>query len=323
MPVLHNSSFQKSPYLPNGHFESIYPALFRKVSVPYERERLTLQDGDFVDLDWLKGGNSSLVVLTHGLEGDSHRQYVAGMANYFAKKKWDVLAWNCRSCSGEMNRSLRMYHHGEIEDFEEVLNHAQKQNNYKSIVLIGFSMGGNISMKYLGVHGNKVACNIKSCVVFSSPTDLKAGAEILDIPSNLIYKRRFLKYLKAKLEIKSQQYPGVIDLSKFKDIKVWKDFDEFFTAPMNGFANAEAFYENASAKNFMPGIKVPTLLVQAQNDPILPPSCYPIELAAKMPNLYLEMPKHGGHVGFWRPKEEFAWSESRAWEFVQKHLDTN
>ncbi len=321
MPVLHKSTFRRSPFLLNGHFESIYPALFRKVrDVNYRRERLTLSDGDFVDLDWLDNNSRHLAILTHGLEGDSSRQYVAGMARFFSEKKWDALAWNCRSCSGEMNRKLRMYHHGEIGDIGEVINHALKVRDYKNIVLIGFSMGGNISMKYLGVHGKSIPPAIKACVSFSSPTDLEAGAEILDRPSNFIYKKRFLHYLKEKLEKKNDQFPGELNISNFNHIKIWRDFDEFYSAPMNGFENAEAFYRNASAKNFMPGITIPTLLVQAKNDPILPDACYPIEICKTMSNIFLEMPVHGGHVGFWRPGEFYSWSEKRAWEFVTEQV---
>jgi len=278
----------------------------------YERERITLADGDFLDLDWLDRGSRKLVVLTHGLEGDSRRTYVLGMARIFQQNGWDVLAWNCRSCSGEMNRAQRMYHHGDIEDIGEVMAHALARKNYEAVVMCGFSMGANITMKFLGVHGKNAPEPIKAAVVFSAPTDLRAGAEILDNASNIIYRRRFLFYLKQKMVAKNQQYPGVIDLENFKKIKVWRDFDEYFSAPLNGFRDAADFYEKASAKNFMAGIAIPTLLVQALNDPILPPNCYPKDLCENHPHLHLEIPRHGGHVGFWKPGKEFAWSEERA-----------
>ena len=319
MPVIAKSTFRRSPFLFNGHIETIYPALFRKVTdVPYERERLILSDGDFVDLDWLDNGSRCLVLISHGLEGNSSRQYVAGMARFFSNKKWDVLAWNCRSCSGEMNKASQLYHHGEIGDIGEVISHTLKTKNYEKIVLIGFSMGGNISMKYIGVHGKELPSAVKACVAFSSPTDLEAGANILDHSSNFIYKRRFLKNLKIKLEHKNEQYPGSINLSAFPTIKVWRDFDELYSAPMNKFANAAAFYKNASAKNFLAGITIPTLLVQAKNDPILPIECYPTDLCNKLEKVFLEIPKHGGHVGFWRPGEQFSWAERRAFEFASQ-----
>ena len=317
MPVIKKSSYRRSPVLFNGHLETIYPALFRKINdVKYERERLNLSDGDFVDLDWLDLKSQSLVLLSHGLEGNSSRQYVAGMARFFADKKWDVLAWHCRSCSGEMNKKLRMYHHGEIGDITEVITHALRTKSYEKIVLIGFSMGGNISMKYLGINGKHIPDTIKACVAFSSPTDLEAGAVILDSPSNFIYKRRFLKHLKAKLKIKNEQFPGAIAFDQFDTINVWRDFDELFSAPMNKYENAAAFYADASAKNFMGGITVPALLVQAANDPILPEACYPYKLCEQLEKVYLEVPLFGGHVGFWRPNERYAWSEQRAFEFI-------
>ena len=122
--------------------------------------------------------------------------------------------------------------------------------------------------------------------------------------------------LKAKLEKKNDQFPNKIDIDGFSQIKIWRDFDELYSAPMNSFKNAAAFYQNASAKNFMAGITVPTLLVQAKNDPILPDECYPVSLCEKLPNVFLEMPEHGGHVGFWRPREKYAWSEIRAIKFI-------
>lgn len=258
------------------------------------------------------------MVLTHGLEGDSSRHYVMGTAKLFYQNGWDVLAWNCRSCSGEMNRAQRMYHHGDIEDIGEVVNHALQSKNYETVVMCGYSMGANITMKYLGVHGKNVPENVRAAAVFSAPTDLKDGAEILDKAENILYRKRFMYYLKKKMMLKDAQYPGVIDLNNFKKIKVWRDFDEYFSAPLNDFQDAADFYEKASAKNFMAGIAIPTLLVQALNDPILPPSCYPKELCENHPYLHLEMPRHGGHVGFWKPGKDFAWSEERALAFVKQ-----
>lgn len=317
MPLIHHSSYRRSRLMPNGHFETIYPALFRKVeAVGYERERIEMPDGDFLDLDWLDGGNRRLLLLTHGLEGSSDRHYMQGMARIFLKNNWDVLAWNCRSCSGEINRSQRMYHHGEIGDIGEVIRHALRTKDYETVILIGFSMGGNINMKYLGVHGRERPEPVRACVAFSSPTDIEAGAYMLDQASNVIYRKRFLRHLKVKMVKKNEQYPGVLDLRNFRKIRTWRDFDEYFSAPLNGFRDAAEFYQQASAKNFMSGIAVPTLLVQALNDPILPPECYPKDICEKHPHIFLEMPKHGGHVGFWHPGKEFAWSEMRALEFV-------
>ncbi len=318
MPVI-ASRFRRSPfYLINGHFQSVYPSLYRKVSgVEYQRERLTLSDGDFVDIDWLEGGHDKLLVITHGLEGNAQRQYVKGAAKLFAQHGWDILAWNCRSCSGEMNRAFRLYHHGDIDDITEVIAHAQKKKNYREISLMGHSMGGSITLKYLGINANQLPANIKSATAFSIPCDLEAGATILNEPSNKLYFNKFLSKLRVKIEHKARTFPGRLDLSNFDRIEVWRDFDEFFSAPMNGYKDAAEFYEQCSAIHFMGAIKIPTLICNAKNDPILPAECYPLDLCDKHSSLFLEIPKSGGHCGFLQPGDEFAYSERRALEFVE------
>lgn len=320
MPIINKSTYPKQPfYYGNHHGHTLIPGALRRVKdVRYERERLELPDGDFVDLDWVDKGSKNLVLLTHGLEGDSQRQYMKGMAKFFSAQNWDVLAWMCRSCSGEMNRNKRLYYHGEIGDIGEVINHALKTKKYERVVLIGFSMGGNISMKYLGVNGKNIPDVIEKCVAFSAPADLESSAAILDRPDNWLYKTRFMKYLKAKITKKTAIFPDFADLENFKKIKVWRDFDELFSAPINNFENAAAFYTDASARNFMSGIQIPTLLVNALNDPILTPECSPHELCEKHPFLFLENPTYGGHCGFPLHGMPFNWSEYRAWEFVSE-----
>ncbi|KAA3633818.1 MAG: alpha/beta fold hydrolase [Bacteroidetes bacterium] len=318
MPVV-SSKIKRSPFwLINGHFQSVYPSLYRQVDgVTYERERLTLKDGDFVDLDWQDQGNDKLLIISHGLEGNSNRQYVKGAAKLFAQNGWDILAWNCRSCSGEMNRAFRLYHHGDIDDISEVIAHAQKRKDYRQISLMGHSMGGSITLKYIGTKGNNLDKNIKSATVFSVPFDLEAGADILNKRSNKLYYDKFLSKLQPKIEYKDRAYPGRLDTSNFDRIEVWRDFDEFFSAPMNGYRDAADFYEQSSAINYIDGINIPTLACNAQNDPILPKECYPTEACSNHPHLYLEIPKTGGHCGFLQPGDEFAYSERRALEFVE------
>ncbi len=291
--------------------------MMRKVpGLVYERERLTLSDGDFVDLDWVDGGNDRLVILTHGLEGDSQRHYIRGTARLFGQHGYDALAWNCRSCSGEMNREFRLYNHGEIGDFGEVIDHALRTKPYREVVLVGYSMGGNITLKYLGVHGKNAPDVIRRAVAVSAPTDLLASAKLLDLPGNRFYRNRFMKKLTLKMSQKATQFPGRLNMAQLKDVTVWEDFDNFFSAPVNGYRDAQDFYEQASAINFMPGIKIPVLLLNAQNDPILSPECSAIGLAEKMPNLYVETPWLGGHVGFVVPRDPFTYSERRALAFV-------
>ncbi len=318
MPVIQKSSYKGPPfYQYNGHLQTILPALLRNVGgIEYERERLTLADGDFVDLDWIDNGSKNLIFLSHGLEGNSDRHYMKGMAKMFALQKWDIVAWNCRSCSGEMNLMPRLYNHGEIEDIAEVIEHIISTKSYDKIVLIGFSMGGNIIMKYLGVHGKNLPQQLYKAIAFSSPTDLKGSANLLNFPQASFYRKRFLKMLKAKMEIKARQYPNLIDIDNFNNIEQWSDFDNFFTAPLNGYKDAEEFYFEGSPNNFMGGISIPTLLVNAKNDPILSPGCFPTKRCENHKFVYLEAPQRGGHVGFSAWRKQFAWSEYRALEFV-------
>lgn len=318
MPLIRKSSYPGAPFYQfNGHLQTIVPA-FRPLKdiPPYERERLELPDGDFLDLDWIDRQSKKLVVLSHGLEGNSDRRYIRAMAKTFAGKGWDILAWNCRSCSGEMNRNLRLYNHGEIEDIGSVIAHALRTKNYEEVVLIGFSMGGSISLKYTGVNADVLPDVIKKVIAFSTPVDLGSSVGLLDQRQNAFYRYRFMRSLKAKLTEKDKQYPGVIDLSNFERVQQWTDFDEFFSAPINGYDSAQDFYYKASAIHFMNAINIPTLLVNAKNDPILSPECYPTSFCENHPFIYLEQPKEGGHVGFSLGRNTDSWAEIRALEFV-------
>ena len=319
MPLIRSAYPGPPAYQYNGHLQTIFPGLTRKVlGVNYERERLTLSDGDFVDLDWIDTGRDRLVILTHGLEGDSNRQYIRGTAKLFAQNQYDVLAWNCRSCSGEMNRAFRLYNHGEIGDFGEVIQHSLRTKPYREIILVGYSMGGNITLKYLGVHGQQLPDVVRCGIAVSAPTDLGESAGLLDHPTNRFYRNRFMKKLVVKLRQKADRFPGRLDMGKLQQVKQWRDFDEFFSAPINNYRNAEDFYTQASAVNFMPDISVPVLLLNAQNDPLLSPECSPDWLAKKHPHVHLETPLTGGHVGFQIAWDAHTYAERRALEFAQR-----
>ncbi len=319
MPLVQPSAYLGSPaYLYNAHLQTIIPSVARRVTgVLYERERLTLSDGDFVDLDWVRSNSQKLVVITHGLEGDSHRAYVLGAAKLFASNGYDVLAWNCRSCSGEINRAFRLYNHGEIGDIHEVIQHALQTGKYDDLTLLGYSMGGNIILKYLGVHGPDLPGAIRRGIAVSAPTDLKASAQLLDLPANRFYRNRFMKKLLVKIRQKAVLFPGRLIMNNLSRVKVWRDFDDYFSAPVNGYRDADDFYTQASALNFMPGITVPTLLLNAGNDPLLSPECSPVWLANGHPHIFLETPRTGGHVGFLVSRDAHTYAERRALEFAQ------
>lgn len=217
-----------------------------------------------------------------------------------------------------MNKAFRLYNHGEIGDIGEVITHALQTKSYEKVVLVGYSMGGNITLKYLGVWGNQLPDAIKAGVAISSPTDLGASAVLLDRPGNRFYRNRFMKKLVAKLTQKAARFPDRLDMTKLGQVKQWRDFDELFSAPVNSYADADDFYQQASAVNFMPGIAVPTLLLNAQNDPLLSPECSPAWLAETHPRIFLETPHTGGHVGFQINRDPHTYAERRALAFVQE-----
>ncbi|QCR23264.1 YheT family hydrolase [Pontibacter sp. SGAir0037] len=314
MPLL-SSTYRAPAYLFNGHIQTIVPALFRKVrEMPsYERERLLTPDDDFLDADWYKTGSKSLAILSHGLEGDSSRSYILGMVKALNQNGIDALAWNYRSCSGEPNKLLSSYHLGASDDLNFVIQHALKTGKYTTLYLLGYSAGGNITLKYLGEKPELVPQEVKRAAVFSVPVDLKSSAQRIPV----IYTRRFLKTLGKKLEQKSEMFPGQVDLSNFSLYWSFPEFDNRYTAPLHGFKDAEDYYSRVSSRQFLPQIKIPTLLVNAQNDPFLGSACYPVEEAAQSTHLYLETPAQGGHVGFAEDfRKDVYYSERRAIEFL-------
>jgi predicted alpha/beta-fold hydrolase len=318
MPLVPVSTYTPVWYLFHRHLETIVPSAFRKVPGEYTRTRLELPDGDFVDLDWMKSSaskNENLAIISHGLEGNSTRHYSKGMASYFSQRGWDAVAWNCRSCSGELNRLARFYHHGDTGDLGSVVQEAIRLG-YKNIVLIGFSMGGSFALKYLGEQGQNVPREIKGAVGFSVPCDLPTGGRIMDDPGNSFYRNRFLGKLKKKLAEKSKLYPSDIDVTKLAAISSFEEFNNCYTAPLHGFRDSDDFYSQASCKSHLANIAVPSLLVNAANDPLLTPECFPVEIAKASKYLYLEIPQRGGHVGFALGGLKENWMEVRAFEFV-------
>ena len=315
MPLI-SSSYPTPPlYLFNGHLETIVPSMFRKVEGSYVRERLELTDGDFLDLDWMQGHSNKLIIISHGLEGSSERHYSKGAAHYFYERGWDALAWNCRGCSGEMNRLPRFYHHGATEDLAAVIDHAV-QKKYSHIALVGFSMGGSMSLKYLGERKGQFPAEIKATVAFSVPCDLGDSARELDKPNKKFYLNRFLKKLEKKIRSKSTRYPELISVEGIEKINSFRMFDNRYTAPLHGFADADDFYQKASSRQYLSTIQIPTLIVNALNDPFLPESCYPFDIARTHEHLHLETPERGGHVGFSLAGKKESWMEVRAYEFI-------
>jgi uncharacterized protein len=301
--------------LRGGHRATIYPTLFRQLGEPeVHRERLELPDGDFMDLDWSPRQQNRLAIIGHGLEGESSAKYIRGMSLALRKRAWDTLAWNCRGCSGEPNRLLRSYHSGVSDDLGHVVDHAISKD-YQEVALIGFSLGGNILLKYLGEQGASLHPEVKAGVAFSVPCDLSSSSLRLGEWDNKIYMARFMDGLKNKVIQKNKVFPGKLDLSGIEKIKTFAEFDDRFTAPLNGFTDARDYWTRASSKPHLHKITVPALMVQALDDPFLPSACFPRKIAEKSRHLSLETPPHGGHVGFVSRGQEY-WSETRCAEFL-------
>lgn len=304
-------------YLFNGHLETIIPSLFRKITdVFYIREKIDTPDGDFLNLDWSKVGSSKLLIISHGLEGDSERHYVKGIVKLFNSNKIDVLVWNNRSCGGDINLKPILYHHGASYDLDTTISYVLKNHSYEDIYLTGISMGGAQTLKYLGEKGQDLPFEIKRAAVFSTPCNLLSSATTLKFRHNTFYRNRFLEKLKVKIRAKAVQYPDLIDLELLETVTDFDSFDTYFTAKLHGFKDAEDFYKTVSADNWMPFIAIPTLVLNALNDPLLGPECYPIKLAEKMKELTLEIPKRGGHTGFIVRGQEFTWAEYRVQQFL-------
>lgn len=325
MPLIAPSSYKPPIRLWNGHLQTIIPSLFRKVEVPYVRERIETPDDDFLDLDWCyaDGVSKPLVILTHGLEGSSTSQYLAGMVRHLTQHGFDCLAWHYRSCSGEMNRQKRFYHIGETGDLHFILQHALSKG-YQTVYLMGFSAGGNVTLKYLGEHGEKTLNpTIKKAVVFSVPVDLMGSARRLEQWDSLVYNHRFNRTLKRKVLAKAAAMPGAFPIQAVKKARSIREFDNLFTAPMNGFRDVTEYYTRSSSLQFIPNITIPTLIVNAKNDPFLSPECFPEALGRELPTVWMEFPEQGGHCGF--PPQTGGiqgtyWSEERALQFLTNQI---
>lgn len=319
MPIIHTSSYRPPCFFGNGHLQTIYPSLMRRMEYGfYDRERIETSDDDFLDIDWARAGNDRIAVLSHGLEGNSHRPYMAGMAKMLNKHGWDAVAWNYRTCSEEMNRQLRFYHNGSTDDLGRVIEHVLGPGVYQSLALIGFSLGGNLSLLYLGSQAKTLDSRIEKAIAFSAPCNLRSSATELARPINKLYMKQFLDTLHEKINRKQAMLPGLINDDDFQSIRNFKDFDDRYTAPIHGFKDAEDYWTRCSSGQFLPMITVPTLIVNAKDDPFLADGCYPVEEASSSKYVYLETPASGGHVGFIQfNKEHRYWSEQRAMEFLE------
>ena len=320
MPLIQNSDYRPPLFLLNEHWETILPALVRRPErLIYSRERIFTPDDDFLDLDFVFQDNNRIVILSHGLEGHSDKYYMRAMARRFLENNWDTLSWNCRSCSEDINLKPTLYHHGATQDLSTVIDHTLNLG-YSQILLIGFSLGGSLVVKYLGEYGKDISKKIVGGIAYSIPCQLGSCAKKLSEPQNSFYLNRFMKKLKTKIHIKAKQFPAIFDVAGIDEIKSFYEFDTRYTAPLYGFNAAEDFYNYASAGNYIQGISIPVLLVNSLNDPMFPDDCYPVIDAKSHDYFYLETPDRGGHLGYWNPFTKNNWAEDRALQFVDQIL---
>ena len=321
MPVLKNRYFPPLRFR-NYHISTIYAAKFRRVSpVSQTRERVELEDGDFLDLDWsysFYGTSKKVLVILHGLEGNAQRPYILGLAYYFNQNGWDVAALNFRGCSGEINRLYKSYNAGASSDLDLIISHIISKSKYQSLALNGFSLGGNLMLKYLG-EGNKLPPQLKAAVAISAPCDLHGSLKKLEEPKNRIYSGRFVKNLKEQLYLREKHFPENLLKEQILKCKDLFSIDDLYTSKAHGFVNALDYYQKSSALQFIPNIRIPTLLINAKNDSFLSATSSPVTLAEKSSYFYLEMPTHGGHVGFLQNKKQ-TYTEERALEFIESSL---
>ncbi|WP_405384620.1 YheT family hydrolase [Maribacter sp. LLG6340-A2] len=317
MPLL-NSSYHPSLFFKNGHLSTIYAGLIRKVNdVEQIRIRITLPDSDFLDIDWSYASSPSkkLVIVIHGLEGSAKRAYIKGSAKTLTEGGYDVCAINLRGCSGDANKLYKSYHSGATDDLQAVIAYILQLNEYDSLYLHGFSLGGNLLLKYLGEKRN-LPPEIKGAVAISVPCQLADSLYQLLQSKNALYARRFKGNLLKKLKQKQQLFPELIADHDIKKIKTLKDFDDIYTSKAHGFKDAMDYYTQSSSLQFLQDIKVPTLIINALNDSFLGPECYPVDIAKSHKYVFLELPKYGGHVGFHGANNQ-TYTERRTLEFIK------
>lgn len=320
--------FRPAAWLRGPHAQTIGGRLLRRPTLPrFERERIELPDGDFVDLDHAHpsalGPDAPVVLLMHGLEGSARRGYAINTYRELARHGVRAVGLNFRSCSGEPNRNARFYHSGDTGDIEHVLRLLAARYANVARGVIGFSLGGNALLKLLGELGEAAQPLVSAAVAVSVPYDLGAGADSLDrTRMGRFYATRFVKSLIAKADAKAAMLEGTCDLERIRSARSFREFDDAATAPIHGFADADDYYTQSSAQHYVPDIRVRTLLLHAADDPFLPDAFFPHAQVAANPHLQAVVTPTGGHVGFiegppWAPT---FWAEETAAGFLAATL---
>jgi predicted alpha/beta-fold hydrolase len=297
--------YRAPAWLPGGNLQTLYPALLaRRPAVAYRRERWDTPDGDFIDLDWTENQDSGLrieerplLVLFHGLEGSSRSHYARALMHAVIARGWRGVVVHFRGCSGTLNRLPRAYHSGDSAEIDWILRRLRTQHVDGPLLAAGVSLGGNALLKWLGEQ-REVACPVvHRAAAVSAPVDLHAAGRALGQGFNMLYTNNFLATLKRKSLAKLRVHPGLFDKTQLLASRTLREFDDLVTARLHGFAGVDDYYTRASSKPHLAHIKVPTLLLNARNDPFLPAVVLPVpgDMSAA---ITAEFPETGGHVGF-------------------------
>jgi uncharacterized protein len=326
-----HTAFKPAWWLSNPHLQTIYPVLFRKVPSPatYRRERLLTTDKDFIDIDFCGEGDKPLIILLHGLTGSSQSGYIKGLQHALLKQGFRSAAMNFRGCSGQSNDRARCYHSGETEDIQFVYETLRQREPDTPLAAVGFSLGGNVLLKWLGEQGQSV--NLFAAVAVSVPLLLGVCATKLDKGFAKFYRGNLLQELKAYMDIKLQHLQGIGQTEEADKVKQLGDlsginsfwqYDDRVVAKLHGFDDVYDYYRRSSSRHCLKSISVPTLLIQAVDDPFMTSEVLP-ELDEMSAQLQLELTQHGGHVGFITggvPFKPQYWLDQRIPEFLLGHL---
>jgi predicted alpha/beta-fold hydrolase len=315
--VITSSTFRPAWWLPGPHLQTLYPSLFRTRSAPrLARQRLELPDGDFVDLDWTPRTGGMVVLVLHGLEGNLESHYTGAILRVLAQQGYNAGLLYFRNCSGEPNRLPRSYHSGDTGDLDFAIRHIRQTFPDRDIAVVGYSLGGNVLLKWLGEQAD--AAPARTAIAISVPFDLNSAALKLETGLSRIYQRHLLKKLSAAVLRKAPLHPPPFPLERLQELQTFRQFDNAITAPLNGFRDVDDYYDHSSCRQYLHDIRTPTLIIQARDDPFLPPAALPSEDDLD-PAVTLELARHGGHVGFItgsNPLQPRYWLEQR----ILQHL---
>jgi predicted alpha/beta-fold hydrolase len=295
-------AYRAPAWLPDAHSQTIYPLLIKPAAHAYRRERWETPDADFIDLDWNDAAagappTAPLVVLFHGLEGSSNSHYARSLMRTLSLAGWAGVVVHFRGCSGQANRLARAYHSGDSDEIDWILRRLKQSHPSRPIYAVGVSLGGNALLKWLGEQGSCASALLCAAAAVSAPVDLAACGHHLGQGFNRVYSRHFLNTLKPGAAAKLKRFPGLFDERRLREATTVYDFDDAVTAPLHGFAGADDYWRRASSKPWLPAIALPTLLLNAVNDPFLPVGALPRpdQVGAAVT---IDFPRQGGHAGF-------------------------